>query len=332
MVSPTESIINMPVKDLMAMMDLKSCFDLGDYEAQLYTQLRLVARGFQSTTIRLAVQGLLAFEYVRQYATTDMKRHVNDLKILRKELNNMPYTGCCSIFPPKFVIANQADICLFGILIYQQGLTPDAATHFKEYATDKIAEKLLEGDRLKVHMMVQSTPPENRLINADFLERLPLELAESRYNALPEQERKEIYELLQRRDSKSTLWEHLKKMEKISSKARVTSVLAERIIFHRDARAQEFDSKISMAPNQDIHKYWWRYKNAVIDVYNKLLETCKKSDDNWMTKITSAESKQYKTLCDLDTEGLKRIKDIQFANLGEAPQATAPVGAAQTPK
>jgi hypothetical protein len=125
---------------------LKEIFAWIDFELALYQQMRMIYGGYQSTTIRFGLACLKAFEYVGKWAKEEMSAQADMLKEMSSAILNRLFTRCVSPIPDKFMIANFAHNCYYGVLYFEKCCTKEAKVIFKEYVTTSMTKKHTPND------------------------------------------------------------------------------------------------------------------------------------------------------------------------------------------
>lgn len=108
----------------------------------VYTQLRLVAQQFRSTSVRFACGGIKGLEQLKHLFGQDMKDELVKIKRVEEQIRDRWYTGCVENLPQHLQIATHKVTVYFGLKYFEAGLDDEERIKFKKYAVEKIGSKL----------------------------------------------------------------------------------------------------------------------------------------------------------------------------------------------
>ena len=298
---PKTSDPNARRKDLMSVPAMITEFGLDRFTAAMYTQLRLVAESLQSSTIRFALAGLVPLGYVWEFAPDYLQGEAKDLRELKPALENRPYTGCVDPIPAQFTIANCPHMSYYGVEAYRLSLTPDQKEKFEQYNTNGIVEKLGSKSKSMLDAVLEQTPKENAVVSAEYMQKLPLELAEPQYTSMPEEKREQVKALLMQSATDCALKTHLMEQKRLSN-------LISRISFHEQTKVAQISGQLEDTSDE-------RKKTALRDQrsefrakYAALRAKCEKPDASWTKDVSPEALDMHQDHYNKIKEALKRVE------------------------
>ena len=295
-------------KDLMSVPDIITTYNFDRFTAALYTQLRLVAESLQSSTIRFALAGLVPFSYVKQYAPDVLVAESKDIAELKPQLENRPYTGCADPIPAVFTIANNPHMAYYGVKAFELSLTAEQKEKFKEYNTTGIIEKLSNKSKSAIDSLLVQTPREDDVISSEYLQKLPLELAENHYRSLPPEKRKQVETLLLQSSVECPLKIYLTEQRNFANLEKVNQLLLDKITFHEASTMGLLGAQIEDTFDKETKDKLREKRAAYRSKYAALKVRCKQPEESWAMKISPDALAMHQDHYDKIGKALERVE------------------------
>jgi len=293
---------------LLPVPEVARAFHLDEFSSALYTQLRLVAEFLQSTTIRFALAGLTPLQYVWQFTPDFLQAEANELRKLKNELVNCPYTGCVDPIPAPFTIANCPHLCYYGVEVFRRALSPDQLENFKKYRVDGIIEKMVPNNKRLVEALLLDTPNEDSVMSAEYIKKLPLEIAENRFKQLPVERREVVRGLILKSNDPSSIKTYLLEEERTMNLEKVNTLLISRIEFCQKLKAHEYNDLLEEATDPDDIRALKHARRTTMDKFTALRAMCEKQDEAWKRDAPQDAIEMHKTHYENVLAALERVR------------------------
>jgi len=307
-ITGTKSDCNSLRRDLLPVPAIISQYGLDKFTAALYTQLRLVAEGLQSTTIRFALAGLVPLAYVWNCAPPYLKAEANDLRKMKDDLENRPYTGCTDPIPAQFTIASCPYLCYFGVEAFRKSLTEEQKKKFQKYNVTGIIEKLEPKKKSMIDSIITITPEDQVIVLAEYLQKLPLNLAETQLSMVSANQQGPIRELILTSDADSAMKTDMIEKERVKHLEKVNNLLIARITARQTLKVGQISQQLEDARDAQEQNRLKDTRNEIRDKYDALIAKCTKTDDDWIASIDVLSLNMHRGHYDAITAALNRVE------------------------
>lgn len=150
-------------------------YEWDDLRIGVYTQLRLVAQQFRSTSVRFACGGIAGLKQLTHLFDPEMLGELEKIKRVEEQIRNRWYTGCVDHLPIHLQIATHKYTVYFGLKYFQAGLDDEDRVKFQRYAVDKIGAKLPKHAMKKVELWATLAAHDGLLCKLDMIRTLPID-------------------------------------------------------------------------------------------------------------------------------------------------------------
>ena len=136
--------------DLITATEMEAAWKWDKVSTAIFTQLRLITQNMRSSSIRFGILGIPGAEQIPHLLTKAIENEIKNLKILKEELENRPYTGLVRMLPLKHQVNTNKAMVYFGLRYYNMG-----KESFSKYEVNSVGSKLELSLRNRMDKMVE---------------------------------------------------------------------------------------------------------------------------------------------------------------------------------
>lgn len=294
-------------KNLLSVPEVGALWELDDFVIALYTQLRLVAEKLQSSTIRFALGGLPSLTHVDHCTPDYIKREAKDLRELKDQLVDRPYTGCTDPIPAKFTVATYPHLCYYGVKVYEASLSEKGKEEFKHYKVAGIIEKMDSNNKRIVDALIGETPTNDDVTTVGFIAMLDLAAAESYFDQIPDSKKQKVKEMLMKSTEPSEFRDYLLEQRRMDCLNKVNDLLKNRIKYDEEIKVQLVTQKIENSSDDQEKTVLKAQRQEIQNQYAHLRAMCVKPDAAWEKEVSPAALAMWNDYYKGITKDLKEL-------------------------
>ena len=170
--------------DLITATEMEASWGWDKVSTAIFTQLRLITQNMRSTSLRFGITGIQGAEQIPNLLTKAMENEMANLKILKEELLNRPYTGLVRMLPLKHQVVTNKAMIYFGLRYYNRGLDEEGKKSFARYEVNAVGGKLDLSLRNRIDKMVDLTAHTGLLNDVELIQDSSLRDAERFFGLL----------------------------------------------------------------------------------------------------------------------------------------------------
>ena len=170
--------------DLITATEKEAAWKWDKVSTAIFTQLRLITQNMRSTSLRFGITGIRGAEQIPNLLTKAMEIEIANLKVLKEELLNRPYTGLVRMLPLKHQVVTNKAMIYFGLRYYNRGLDEEGKKSFARYEVNSVGGKLDLSLRNRIDKMVELTAHTGLLNDVELIQDSSLKDAERFFGLL----------------------------------------------------------------------------------------------------------------------------------------------------